>query len=120
MFRRDTIETDEIVCRAAKIFRRLTDVEGHHQFAGRVGARRLLAVKQIGREGEVALVGKALAEILDMIDEPPPLLHDDQSGSSTSLWSGEVPIARAAIRLEADHPSHRKPGVRVEGLGVRV
>src|SRR5262245_10434538 len=111
-FRRDAIEADEIVCRAAKIFRRLTGVEGHHELSGGIGARRLLAVKQVGREREVALVRKALAEIFDVVDESPPLLHDDQPGSSTSLWSGKVPIAGAAVRLEADHPSHRRPGVR--------
>ena len=51
------------------------------QLAGLVGLGGGLAVVQVGRQRDEALGGEAVAHVLDVGHQPPPLLDHDHAGA---------------------------------------
>ena len=94
---------EEEVARAAEILLRLLDVERHHELAGVVRGGRRLAVVEVGGERHVALRGEAVGDVLDVADEPPPLLDHDDAGTGAALGARKISLGGTAVRGELDH-----------------
>src|SRR3954468_19941573 len=73
---------------------------------------------QIRREREEAFGGKAVGDVLDVIDEPPILLHNEDTVPARSRWTREVAICHPPVGLEFDHRA-RHCGVPPLGNGSR-
>ena len=69
------------VDRARHVLGRLLDVERHHQLAGFVGLVRDDPAVDVGRERDEALGREAVAHLLDLVVEAPPLLEHDHPGA---------------------------------------
>src|SRR2546430_4496850 len=84
----------EVLRGAAQVFLGLGDVERHEELARRVGLARRLAVVHVGRERREPLGREPVADGLDVADETPPLLDDQDAGDrkSTRLNSSHSQI----------------------------
>jgi hypothetical protein len=86
-----------------QIFLRLSDVEGHEQLARRVWLVRRLAVIQVGRQGGEPLGREAVADVLDVADQSPPLLDHEDAWPLAVLGSRKVSGCRASVGGKLHH-----------------
>ena len=70
------------------------------------GSVRRLAVVQVGRQRHEPLGGEAVAHVLDVRHEPPPLLDHHQPGSGARCRHRQIPRAGATVGGELHHLSH--------------
>ena len=75
------VVAEQEVDRARQVARGPLDRQVLHQPAGLVGVVRGGAAEQVGREGDEALGGKPVGDVLDVLRQAPPLLDDDQAGA---------------------------------------
>src|SRR5262245_54437244 len=69
--------TLEMSDRRVEIARGFVDSEAHHQLARLVRRFRGLAVIQIRRQRHESFLGESIGNVLDVWNQPPPLLNDD-------------------------------------------
>ena len=75
------------------------------------------AVEEVRRQGDEALGGEPVGDVADVVDQAPPLLHDDDAGAvRRSLGFGEVALAGVAVAGKAHHLAHGRDllGPRLE------
>ena len=65
-----------------------------------------VAVVEVGREGHEALGGEAVADLLDVGHEAPPLLDHDQAGTAARHRGGQVATGFVAVARERDEFTH--------------
>jgi len=98
-------------------------VDRHHLLGRLVGLGEghLSAVVEVGGEGGEPGVGEPVAGPGDLVDDPPPLLEDDDPGTRVPLRFGEVPAGRRAVAREFDGCAHggRLPQVTAPITGRR-
>src|SRR5207247_6510166 len=80
----------EVLRGAAQVFLGLGDVERYEELARRVGLARSLAMVHVGRERREPLGREPVADGLDVADETPPLLDDQDAGPLAGRGRGEV------------------------------
>ena len=73
--------SQQLVDGAAHVARRLLHLHRHHRLARLVGLTglHLLAVVEVGRQRDEAGRGEAVADVVDVVDEAPPLLDHDHA-----------------------------------------
>jgi hypothetical protein len=69
----------QVIDGACQILGGLIYPQAHHQLARLVGRRRFLAVEQIGRKSEKAFRRESIGDVLDMRNQAPPFLNDDDA-----------------------------------------
>ena len=113
----------DLVDGAAHVLGGLLDVQRHHQLAGLVGLGGRLAVVQVGGEGDEALGGEAVAHVLDVVDQPPPLLDHDDAGAAarTPGRPGSPGRSCRCSGTRRSHPWLREPTVwpMLDHLGIQ-
>src|SRR6185295_772771 len=83
----------------------LVDAQAHHQLAGLVWRPGALAVKEVRRERHESGFGETIRHMLDMGDEAPPLLYDDDAGARFR-GTGEVAGRAVSGAFEPDALTH--------------
>ena len=73
------------------------NVEVHHQAPGDVGIAAGLAAIEIGSERYEARTRQTVTDIANMIDEPPPLLDDEDAGPAAARGPREIAARLAAL-----------------------
>ena len=95
-----------VVDGAAHVLGRLLQVERHHLLARLIGLGRGLAVVQIGGQGHEALAGQPVADLLDVVDQAPPLLDHDEAGAVAAGGRREVALSGGAVARKLDDLTH--------------
>src|SRR5258705_6140112 len=90
----------------AQIFLGFINAHGHHQFSCLVGRLRHFAMEKIGCERHETLCGKAITNILDVIDKTPPFLNDYDTRPVATFRDRQVSGSLSAITLEFHHCAH--------------
>src|SRR3954447_24894708 len=96
----DAVVVRQIGHGAAHVLLGLVHGHGHHLLLRLVRLLGGLAAVEVGREREEALLGEAVADLADVVVEPPPLLEDDHTGASAGVGLRQIAVGRPAIRLE--------------------
>ena len=65
-----------------------------------------VAVVQVGGERDEALGREPVAHLLDLRDDAPPLLHDEDTGPRARCRDREVALRGVAVARERDRLSH--------------
>src|SRR5690242_9931613 len=97
---------NQIVNSSTKISFSLIDAQRHHQLAGFIRRFRRLAMIQIRRKRDEALIRKALANVFDVIYKPPPLLNHDHSRTTALFRRREISASVSTCKRELDHFTH--------------
>lgn len=82
----EALVSGQLVHGGAHVELGLVHRHGHHQLLGLVGPIGGLAAEEVGRERQEAGDREAVADVLDLVIETPPLLQDD--GGRTASESG--------------------------------
>src|SRR3989449_3160773 len=101
------------------LFPYTTLFRSHEELARRVGLARRLAVVHVGRERREPLGREPVADGLDLADETPPLLDDQDAGPRAGRGRGEVRGRLGAVRRELHHLArHAQEPPLDPGVGV--
>lgn len=84
----------------------LVELQRHHLLASLVRLGDLHPVVEVGRKRDETLGGEPVADVLYVIDQPPPLLDHDDPGAGAALWNGEVALTGRAVARKLDHLAH--------------
>ena len=98
----DRVGVEELEGRGVEVAEGPRDLEIQHQATGRVGFGPGLPAVEIGRQGDEALAGQPVADISDVIDQPPPLLDHQDAGTPPGRRYGEVGRHDIAVTREPD------------------
>src|SRR5437867_6515143 len=93
----------QIIDGAPQVLLGLADVERHEELAGPVGLVGRLAVIHVGRQRGESLGGEAVADVLDVLHQPPPLLDHEHARALARRGSRQVARGLAAVRGKLRH-----------------
>ena len=101
----------QVIDGAAQVLARGREVHAHEQLSRLVGLGGLNPVVHVRCQRRETLRGEAVRDVLDVVDETPPLLdHDDTRPAAV----GEIPAACATVAPELDHLAHRGPSMQCQ------
>jgi hypothetical protein len=95
----------EIVDGAGEIALGLVDAHRHHHLSRLVRRRRGAAVIEVGRERDESFFREAIRDLLDVRNQSPPFLDDDDAGPGR-LRPREISGGRGAVRFESHAFAH--------------
>src|ERR1019366_6396222 len=78
----------------------------HEEAPRLVGRGRRLAVIEVGRERDEPFLREAVRHVLNVRDEPPPLLDHDDGRAFARLRRREPPVALLPVDRERDFFTH--------------